>query len=307
MLVSNVRTQTEKNRYQLPNGLRETLLQGGYEKALLVIEGMYYLKYAGDTWLSCEQIYRLLSDNFGMSFRLVYEGLRSSFIFQRRKAGGRANQRGARPYLYRLPYPEELQAEFAPDLDYTPHDELQREDLKSVKSYLMALHRELVIRMWVDNGGKGVEMHRDFQADRINRSVRTIRSYEKELNFSNTPNFDKKVINWENWDSLPRYKNKYDFNGKRLPSRKWLEAVDWKTGEVRVLPHVKYLAYVALKAGLEVYELERQANTYYPYQKPDTSQFESTWDINYYYAELEARRAAGLYQKSDGSWYHQRE
>jgi len=307
LLVSNIRRQLDSHRYHLPNGLREALLQQGYAKSLLVIEGMYYLKYAGDTWLSFNEIYRLLRDNFGMSYQLVYWGLRSALIFQRRKAGGRAYQVGACPYLYRLPYPEELEVEFAPDSKNTPHDKLERADLKSVTSYRLALHRELYIRKWLENGCSGFEMYRDLQAARLGVSVRSIRTYDKILGFSNEANYKELEIVEGDWKKLPRYKDKFDESGKRLASRKWLKVFDWKTGEKKNLPYVRYLAYKNLEENKQVYEVERLANTYYPYQKPDLSQFKSNWSVEYYWAEKEARNAAGFYQKNDGTWYHRRE
>lgn len=305
MITPNTHTQSDP--YRLANGIRETLLKLGYGKALLVIECLYALNFSGDTWLTEKEIFRLLRDNFGTSFRIVYEALRHHLLFQRRKSEGVAYRRGPRPYLYRLPYPEELKAEFAPEIKVTPHDELRRADLRNMKTYCLGLHREFVTRLWLNNNGQGVEMYREFQAERLNRSVRTIRTYDKALNFSYEANYIKRPITADNWNDLPRYKNKYDASGKRLPSRKWLETYDRRSAERKTLPFVRYLAYSALNEGLEVCEVERTANTYYPYQKPDKSQFESTWSAEYYYADMEARAAAGLYYRADGTWYYRRE
>lgn len=288
--------------YKLQNGVREALLQQGYGKALVIIECVYYLKIAGDTWWTRDQLFRLLNDNFGVSFRLVYEGLRQILVFQRRKAKNKRNQAGRPHYLYRIPYPEELKAEFAPDIVDTPHDPLKKEDLKTLHSYRLALHRELKVRLWLASGGKGFEMFRACFAERLGVSVRTTRTYDQILGHSNEANYKQREITWKNWNELPRYKNKYDIAGKRLPSPKWLEIYDYQTGEIQVLPHVRYLAYIALITGLQVYEVERTANTYYPYQKPQMERT-SSWDVDYYFAEIEARNKAGFYQKQDGTWY----
>ena len=62
-------------QYQLPNALREAMLQANVSKSLVVLEGLYMLSFASETWLTFDQIYRLCRDNFGMSYQLVYQGL----------------------------------------------------------------------------------------------------------------------------------------------------------------------------------------------------------------------------------------
>ena len=306
MISSHVRYQD--NPYRLENGVREAILQREYDKGLVVLEGLYTLKYASETWLTFDQIFRMLRDNFGMSYQLVYQGLQTRLIYQRRKADGVANRRGARPYLYRIPNPQELKAEFAPDLKPTPSDQLERRDLRSVSAYKKGLHRELYVRLWIASGGKGFEMYRAKQAERLNLSVRTIRGYDKELGFSGEANYIERQITAENWNTLPRYKNKYDENGKRLPSRKWLKVIDWTTGEEQILPCVRYLAYINLKAERAVYELERTANTYYPYKRPEMNLADYDYDpVPLYFAELQAKNEAGLYQDNDGRWHYKRQ
>lgn len=294
--------------FQLANGVREAMLQMGYAKGLLVVDALYSLKIKPDSWLTFSEIYRLLSDNFGTSYQLVYQGLQKRLIFQRIKAPAQSHQRGARPYLYRVPYPDELAAEFAPGEEDTPSDKLCRCDFKSVTAYRMGLHRQLFARMWCNNDGKGFVMCRGLMADRLGVSTRTIRTYDQKLGHSNEPNFSESRITWNNWDTLPRYKVTHSPTGKKLPSRQWLKVMDWEqNGRTTTYPFVKFLAYRALRDGKTVYKVERLPNTYYPYQKPDLSRFEAGDAINYYYAEMEARNAAGFYQDRDGSWYHQRE
>lgn len=294
--------------YQIPNGVREAMLQeAGYAKALLVVEGLYKLKIAPESWLTCAEICRLLSANFGTSQSLVYLGLQMKLVFQRRKAPPQPHQRGARPYLYRIPSPDELAAEFAPGQENTPSDTLCRCDLKSVTAYRMGLHRELFIRLWCKNDGNGFVMCRGLMANRLGVSTRTIRTYDQKLGHSHEANFQENRITWRNWNDLPRYKVAYTPDGKRRPSRYWLKAVDWETGHEATYPFVRYLAYQALKADKLVYKMQRLPNTYYPYPKPDLGRFEDGDVVSHYYADMEARHAAGLYQDSEGKWYHQRE
>ena len=300
-------TNIQSELYQLSNPLREAMLKADAAKSLVVLEGLYMLRFAADTWLTFDQIYRLCGDNFGMSYQLVYQGLRHTQIFQRRKAERLPHQRGARPYLYRLPHPDELQAEFTVKSGYTPHDELSKDDLKSVSHYRRALHRELFIRKWINNQNQGFIMSRQLMADRLAVPVRTVRTYDKQLGHSHEPNYKEVPITSENWFKLPRYKDKYDANGKRLPSKIWLRILNYDVGEYQNLPCVRYLAYKALNAGHRVWAVERLPNTYYPYQRPDLSQFDS-WDaLSHWYAENDARQAAGFYENRDGGWSYQRD
>jgi hypothetical protein len=144
-------------QYQLPNALREAMLQANAIKGLMVLEGLYMLSFKANIWLTAKEIYRVCRDNFGMSYQLVYQGLLKTQIFQRRKADGVAHRRGPRPYLYRIPHPDELIAEFDVGYKYSPHDELQKADLKSVCTYRRALHRQMFIRKWLESNEKRQE------------------------------------------------------------------------------------------------------------------------------------------------------
>lgn len=295
------------SQYQLPNLLRETMLQTGANHSLIVLEGLYMLSFKSDKWLTFNEIYRICRDNFGMSYQLVYQGLQNGMVFQRRKAEGIANRRGARPYLFRIPHPAELIAEFDTGGKYSPHDELHKADLKSISTYRKALHRQLFVRKWIENEANGFIMGRKLMAERLGVSVRTVRTYDKQLGYSNEANYKEVPVTQNNWFKLPRFKDKFDENGKRLPSKVWLKIFNPHNEEQRNLPCVRYLAYKALNEGKQVTIVERLANTYYPYQKPDLSQFDS-WDaLSHYYAERDARNKAGLYQHQAGGWYYQRE
>ena len=154
----------------LPNSTREAMLQKGYGKGLLVAEALHYLKISPDNWLPFSTIYRLLADNFNTSKRTVYEGLQYRLVFQRRKAPGIAHRRGARPYLYRIPHPDELTAEFSPHTKHTPADRLHKRYYRSLTTYRMGLHHAMYVRRWCSNGGRGFMMRP--QADgRASRSV----------------------------------------------------------------------------------------------------------------------------------------
>lgn len=300
-------TNHKPDPYQLPNNLREAMLGAGFAKSLVVLEGLYMLCLDANTWLTFDQIYRLCRDNFGMSYQLVYQGLRQGLIFQRRKAERLPHQRGARPFLYRLPHPDELKAEFNISVyGHSPHDELQKEDLKTVTTYRRALHRELFIRKWIDNQNEGFVMSRQLMADRLGISVRTVRTYDKQLGHSSEPNYKEEEITADNWHTLPRYKDKFDADGKRLPSKIWLKTIQYGDDDYRTLPFVRYLAYQELNAGRTVWAVERLPNTYYPYQKPDRQQFDHDV-VGHWFAEKEARQAAGFFKNHDGRWVYRRD
>lgn len=293
--------------YKLPNALREAMLKMDNKHGLVVLEGLYLLAFKADKWLKFDEVYRVCRDNFGMSYQLVYKGLRNGLIFQRRKAEGIAGRRGARPYLFRIPHPDELIAEFKMEQKHSPHDALKKVDLKSVSAYRKALHRQLFIRKWLDNQAKGFMMSRKLMAERLGVSVRTIRTYDKQLGFSNEPNYKEIPITTNNWFKLPRFKDKFDATGKRLPSKVWLKILNVDDETHQNMPCVRYLAYKALNEGKHVYKVERLINTYYPYQKPDLSQLDS-WDaLAHYYAEKDARNQAGFYEHQNGGWCYQRE
>lgn len=283
------------------------MLQRDYEKALLITEGVYLLKLNPGGWYTFNQLYRVLSDNFGMSDRLVREGLRKGLVFQRRKAKRSSNQRGATPYEYRIPYLAELMVEFARDQTDTPADPITKSDLKSVKAYRLALHHQLCVRRWVDNGGQGVQMSREMLARRLGVSTRTTRTYDRILGHDHDANYEERPVTMNNFNLLPRYKDKYGPDGKKLPSKRWLRVYDYHKGTCRSLPNVRYLAYKALKAGFAVYQVERLTNTYYPYTRPNPAEYDMTEPVDYFVADMEARERAGLYQDHEGKWYYRRE
>ena len=295
-------------RLSLANSVREALLPTDHAKGLLVADALFFLQVSPDCWLPFSTIYRLLSDNCGTSYGMVYQGLQCRRIFQRRKSAGVAHRRGARPYLYRVPHPDELQAEFAPHARQTPGDRLRKCDFKNLTTYRMGLHHALYVRRWCNNGGQGFMMSRGLMASRLGVSERTVRTYDQRLGHSHDPNYQETPIHWHNWDSLPRYKERFSPTGERLPSKQWLKVVDWdQGGQTTCYPRVKYLAYQALKKGQTVLLVERLPNTYYPYLRPDLGTFEADQVADHYLAEKAAQRAAGLHQDPQGQWYYQRE
>ena len=312
MISNKIFRRGDPNR--LPNSTREGILKRDdqyrliYQKGLVLVEQLYALGIEAGTWLTFDQIFRLSRDNFGSSHRFVYEGLQARLIFQRRKSKPRPHQRGARPYEFCVPNPERMNYEFADNVP-APHDELQRCDLKNLTTFRRAIFGTHIRRLWIEFGGKGVKMFRGFQAERSGISMRTARTYEKQLGFSHTDNYKARQITEANKIELPRFKQKYDAQGKPIPSRKWLRVVEGTTGQVlEILPCVEYLAAKRLREGNLVFEVEREANTYYPYQRPDPSKFEGgEWSVDFYLAEMKAREQAGLYQDSNDRWCYKRE
>jgi len=293
--------------------LRESMLQQGHGKALVVLEGLFmkglqqseHPNY--ERWYTTKDIITQLKYFCGMSETLVREGLNDVLVFQRRvKASEGRNQRGRPPYEYRLPLLKELLAEFAYGLMWTPGDELVKEDLVSLRDYRMALHREMVIRNWEEKGG--FEMYRDLMADRLGVSKRTIRNYDNFMGFVWQANFVGRRITFRNWVNLPRYKHRYDENGKRLPSRHWLRIYDPVRGQFYHRPNVRYLAWEALEKGHDVELVHRGANTYYPYGRPCQSEFNGEYgDMQWVMQNIQAIEDAGFVQSANGQWHHQRE
>lgn len=234
---------------------------------------------------------------------MVRAGLtQHALIFQRRIV--RTARPGRPAYTYRIPSPLEIEAEYAPGAGSSPHDALEPEDLQSVHHYRLGLHRMLIVRLFIQNGGEGVTMYRDLQAERLGVSTRTIRSYDKKLGFSHVPNYSKTLLSKESWRGLPRYKERFDKKtGKRLASRYWLESYDWKTGQTTRMPFVKCLAYKASQADLDVYRVERLANTYYPYARPNEAAFGGDYVLDFYYANREAYERAG-FTRRDNQWQY---
>ena len=288
----------------IPNGVREAMLQQNHQKALLLVEGLYHLKVAPEGWFTFQQIYNLLANNFGMSERLVREGLRDAQVFQRRKSQPQPGQRGAPPHLHRVPTLLELIATFAPQAENTPSDSLIKSDLKNVTAYKMALYHLSIARNWCENGGKGVTTYRAFQADRLNISIRTLRTYDKLLGHTVEANYKETQITGYDLHKLPRYKDKYGSDGKRLPSRRWLRVVEQREGLkiVTNYPLVHYLAWDALRQEKQVYVVERLANTYYPFTLPDVA---GLGQVDGYFAKRSAARAAGFQERGD-AWKYQR-
>ena len=119
-----------------------------------------------------------------------------------------------------------------PDLDYLcrsfdvvpmASDFLSFEDLQSPKSYLMALHRELVLRLCPEYS---IEWH----AKRLGVSERTIRRYNNELGVIVTPIFEYRLLNWDNVDNPDFWKSsiRINVNGQDITPGQWIQRSDGK-------------------------------------------------------------------------------
>ena len=288
---------------QLPNTTREAMLRRGYAKALVITESLYATGFEPEQWYSFKEIYEVLSEQIGTSYKLVYHALQQKLVFQRRLAKAEPGQPGRRPYLYRVPNPLELVAEFSPEGNTTLSDTLKKRDLKTVTAYRRALYHNLFIRLFCASG-KGFTAYRGFLADLYGVSERTLRSYDKQLGHSHDANYKEQPVGWHNWEQLPRFKANYDQQGRRLPSRQWLKIIDRRTGRTETSPLVKFLAFEALRADKAVYIVERGANTYYPYPKPETEGMNS---IDRHIAHFWAAKRIGLERDREGHWYYPRE
>jgi len=288
----------------LPNSVREALLGSGMGKALIVVEALYLLGFSSETWLTFDEIHTLLQEHCGTSSKSVREGLLIGSVFQRRRSKA-TGKRGQRPYLYRLPHRDELICEFAPGTEHVPSDPLELSDLKNLTTLRLGLHRELYIRKWLDNKGRGFTMARGLQADRLGVSPRSIRRYDKKLGFSSRPNFKQVEVTYDNCDHLPRYAKRFDEAGNVTPRKQWLQIENWRTGEVRSLPLVRYLAFRSLGDGYQVHMVERLPNTYFPYQLPE-GEPQGNWDTDYYFKEQAAIAKAGFVHSFREGWKYKR-
>lgn len=119
-----------------------------------------------------------------------------------------------------------------PDIDYLCYsfgvvplasDCLQAKDLLSSKQYLMALHRELILRL-------APEYSTEWHAKRLNVSERTIRRYNKELGVIVTPVFEYRHLNWDNVDDPDLWKSsiRINVNGQDITPGQWIQRSDGK-------------------------------------------------------------------------------
>lgn len=102
-------------------------------------------------------------------------------------------------------------------------DCLQAEDLLSSKKYLMALHRELILRL-------APEYSTEWHAKRLGVSERTIRRYNRELGVIVTPVFEYRHLNWDNVDDSDFWKSsiRINVNGQDITPGQWIQRSDGK-------------------------------------------------------------------------------
>jgi len=119
-----------------------------------------------------------------------------------------------------------------PDIDYLCYsfgvvslasDCLQAKDLLSSKQYLMALHRELILRL-------APEYSTEWHAKRLCVAERTIRRYNKELGVIVTPVFEYRHLNWDNVDDPDLWKSsiRINVNGQDITPGQWIQRSDGK-------------------------------------------------------------------------------
>lgn len=291
----------------LENNVREKLLQKKLGSGLVLLECLYQLKVAPHSWMTRQQIEDLLANNgYQCSSRLIYNGLRS-FLFRTEDETPRANQRGRPSKVYCVPKPSQIKADLE-IFDHSPADTLTKADLKSVKTIRLALHRELVVQLYLKNKcAEGVTIFRGWEGDRLGVSARTVRTYDKILGFDYEPNFVEKQLAFKDLVNIPRYKDKFYADGRRAPSKFFLKVIDWSegVGRVKTMPFVKYLAYEELMEGNTVYKVYRTANSYYPHKLPDFDG-SGTNALDYYMTKQDLMRQAGFKRDRD-QWFYQRE
>lgn len=128
---------------------------------------------------------------------------------------------GRRPQLYIFPDIDYLCDLF--DVVSFSSDYLTTRDLLSSKHYLMALHRELILRL-------APEYPTAWHAKRLGVSERTIRRYNKEIGVIITPIFEYRNLNWDNIDDIELWKSsiRINVNGQDITPGHWIQRSDGK-------------------------------------------------------------------------------
>jgi hypothetical protein len=122
-------------------------------------------------------------------------------------------RRGRPPTYYIMPDIETMCAQL--DVKFTASDPLKTADLQSIKKYRQGLEREFIKR------APGLYPRR-WLAKRLGISVRTSQRYRQDLPLKQREMFFKRLITWENVDSIPETDEPegiflQDETGKRYP------------------------------------------------------------------------------------------
>jgi hypothetical protein len=233
--------------FGLPNTLREKMLSLGKGEIALLMDAMLFCGFKPGRRYTRQQVETALQDNgITASAGLIWRAL-SSLVFRRDYL---IKARGRPQVLYRMPFPDELRAEYNVQ-EWLATDTLVATDFSSLKTYRLALHRELIKR-------RPGEYSRARLAGRLGIGKRTTANYDKLLGVTVAQQFRETRL----WD-----RNFAGMVAEATPGKSWLKVVEPYTGEARKMP---------AKVGI-FHKLFIDNYIYLVTQKPNYYSFESEW------------------------------
>jgi hypothetical protein len=228
--------------FGLPNTLRERLLALGKGEIALLMDALLFCGLRPGRRYTRRQIEAAFQENdIRMSPGLIWRAL-SSLVFRRDYL---IKSRGRPEILYRMPFPDELRAEYGVE-QWLAVDELVATDFESLRSYRLALHRELIRR-------RPGEYSRAMLAHRLGIGKRTTANYDKVLGVTVEQQLSEKRL----WD---RRFASLVAEAKR--GKSWLKVVQANTGQVQKMP-VKTGIFHKWFDTREIYLVTQKVNRYY--------------------------------------------
>lgn len=246
---------------QLPNNVREALLGTESPKTAVLLDLLFLLGYRAGQRVTMREVIAVTKDY--TSQNIAREGLQHDSIKRTKLPSSR---RGRPTYTYTLPSLKTLLNELTGGLR-SPSDPISIEDCKSLHTYRMALHRELIARGASESDRHMARFSRRYMTRRLNVSEQTLRNYEKELNTYVEPRFDYQPIQSKAWLFIVPETRQH--NGQYLQAKH-------PDGKIIRLPAKRVLAGYYLKLGYQVELWKREVNAYAP-QNPEIKYRSGKW------------------------------
>jgi len=251
-----------QSREQLPNNVREALLGTEAGKTAILLDLLFSLGYRGGQRVTSREIMAVTKGH--TSQNIAREGLLHSSI---KRTAAKTSHRGRPTYIYTLPTIKKLLIDLCGG-QRTPSDPVNLEDCKSLESYRMALHRELIARGASESPKGLARFSRKYMAQRLNVSEQTLRNYEKSLQTYVEPRWDFQPIISKAWIiAVP---------GKRAHDGQFVRATSPGKDKIIKLPAERAIAGYYLKLGWTVELWKREVNAYAP-QNPEIKSQQGRW------------------------------
>jgi len=241
---------------QIPNILREILLNAGYGKTALLLDLLFVLGYVGGQKVTYNEILAIAGSY--TSHNIIREGLLCFAIKRVKVSSGR---RGRPTYAYIIPSIAQLRGIFCDGI-LSPTDVLHVADMANMTTYRRALHRELIYRGCSESLHGNCSFSRAYMASRLGVSENTIRAYEKTLKIHVEPQFEQIFIG--------KSQDLVNVPAKKSHDGKMLEAYRQRDEKWLRLPADRGIAGYYLKQGYVLTLYARKPNKYYAF-KPFTS------------------------------------